>query len=333
MREPGVFAISLDFELHWGCIENIGVLHEQAQQYFSNTREAIPQMLSIFAEGEIHVTWATVGMLYHHNKQEWEQYQPDQLPTFTNPAVSSYEWINNNGFISDTDPFHFAPDLIQRIKSTPHQEIGTHTYSHYFCLEEGQTREQFREDIELACRIAKENGIEIRSLVFPRNQFNREYLSVCAAAGITSVRSSPDIWYWSPATGSSFMKKFFRAGDAYISFQPIKPVYLKDIDTTQLPLLLPATRLYRPWSPKYPIQNKFKMRRILNEMTEAARKGAYYHLWWHPHNFGNYPQQCLDELRQIVSHFNFLQKKYEFKSLTMQEITTQLLQRKKATTP
>jgi hypothetical protein len=118
------------------------------------------------------------------------------------------------------------------------------------------------------------------------------------------------------------MKKFFRAGDAYVKFQSIRPVYLKDIRVLEgLPVLLPSTRLYRPWKPSYPVQNKFKLRRILNEMTEAARNNAYYHIWWHPHNFGYHPQQCLQELESIIRHYVSLRNKYGFETLTMNEIT------------
>ena len=324
-REYGTFALSLDFELHWGCFETMLEMNEQAKRYFSNTRAVIPKMLKAFAEGEVHVTWAAVGMLYRKNREEWENGHPFILPSFTNAAVSAYEWIKQNGFSGDEDPYHFAPDLIDLIKQTPFQEIGTHTYAHYFCLEPGQTKDQFREDLRVACKLAAERGIEIRSLVFPRNQFNKEYLSVCNEVGITSVRSSPDIWYWAPATGSSFMKKLFRAGDAYLRFQPIKMVYLEDIDTSQLPLQLPASRLYRPWIPNEPLKNKMKMRRIKNEMTEAAQKGAYYHLWWHPHNFGNQPEACMNELHELIEHYRLLHKKYGFESLSMQEITNRLL--------
>jgi hypothetical protein len=264
--------------------------------------------------------------LYLHNKTEWLTNKPALLPTFDNPGVSAYKWIEAHDFFSEEDPFHFAPALIQQIKATPHQEIATHTYAHYFCLEKGQTPEQFKADIDKACAIAKENGTAIRSLVFPRNQFNQQYLSICADAGISSIRSSPDIWYWAPATGSSFVKKFFRAGDAYLKFQPIKMVFLKDIDTTHgLPLHLPATRLYRPWKAGQPVQNTLKMRRILNEMTAAAKKKAYYHLWWHPHNFGNHPQECMNELRRIIDHYCTLRDSYNFQSLTMEETTNLLI--------
>ncbi|MEO6670574.1 MAG: hypothetical protein ABIN36_13910 [Ferruginibacter sp.] len=327
MSDAGIFTISLDFELHWGCFEHM-VLNEQQQQYFRNTIDTIPNVLDIFASNDIHVTWATVGMLYRHNKEEWINNKPAVLPTFDNPNVSAYEWIEKHGFYSDEDPFHFAPALIELIKSTPHQEMATHTYAHYFCLEKGQTFEQFKADIEMACKIALKNGTTIRSIVLPRNQFNKEYLSICADAGITSLRTSPDIWYWAPSTGSTFMKRFFRAGDAYLKFQPIKMVYLKDVKTDQLPLLLPASRLYRPWMPGEPIKNRLKMKRILTEMTEAAEKNAYYHLWWHPHNFGNNPRECMAELEQIIQHFCLLRQKYGFRSMTMNETAEMLLKRK-----
>ena len=41
------------------------------------------------------------------------------------------------------DPYHFGLSLVRRIKDCPHQEIGTHTFSHYYCLEDGQTPEHF----------------------------------------------------------------------------------------------------------------------------------------------------------------------------------------------
>lgn len=325
MTFPGVFCISLDFELHWGCFERMD-LNEADRQYFRNTREVIPKKLKLFADNEIHVTWAAVGMLYHKNTDEWEAAKPAVLPTFNNPAVSAYEWINRHGFSGYEDPYHFAPELVDRIIQTPFQEMATHTYAHYFCLEEGQTKEQFRADMETAVRMADARAVKLRSLVFPRNQFNRDYLSVCHDLGITSVRSSPDIWYWSPATHSSFMKKFFRAGDAYLKFQPIKMVYLKDIHVEPgMPLLLPSTRLYRPWKPGQPVQNRLKLRRILNEMTEAAKKGAYYHIWWHPHNFGNNPRECMNELECMVDHFRKLSSRYGFRSMHMRDISEMLL--------
>ena len=110
-----------------------------------------------------------------------------------------------------------------------------------------------------------------------------------------------------------------------IDFQPIKMVKLKDINISRNPLQLPAARLYRPWTKRFPFQNKLKLNRILNEMTVAAKNNAYYHLWWHPENFGTHPNECMQELAQIANHFHHLKSKYGMKSLTMQETTDIIL--------
>lgn len=328
MFKQGVFSISLDFELHWGCLENKPRIDDAAKEYFFNTRKAIPSMLSVFEQYELHVTWAIVGMLFRKNATEWHQNKPDLIPTFKNSDISAYDWIDKNGFFEEVDPFHFAPELIQLIKATPYQEIGTHTYAHYFCLEDGQTKEQFRADLEMAALLAEQIDLSIKSLVFPRNQFNENYVAVCREMGITSIRTNPNIWYWKPADKAGLLTKLFRTGDAYCNMQSAPMVFLEDIDTSTFPIRLPATRLYRPWSPKYTFQNKFKLKRIINEMTCAAQKGGYYHLWWHPHNFGNHPKQCLEELNHIANHFVDLKNKYGFQSQTMNETTMDLLQKK-----
>lgn len=321
MIETGAFVISLDFELHWGSIETKPVLDYETKQYFLNTRNVILEMLSLFETNDMHVTWAVVGMLFNRNPTEWQERNPSITPTYTNKNVSGYEWIKKNGFEAKDAPCHFAPELIEKIKSTKNQEIGTHTYSHYFCLEQGQTVEQFRADMKKACELAAEANLTLHSLVFPRNQYNEEYLSVCKEYGINVVRTCPDIWYWSPTAESGLLRKIARTGDAYIKLQPIEPVYLKDISPNQLPIRLPASRLYRPWSRKWSILNKIKLKRILNEMTAAAKTGAYYHLWWHPENFGRYPTKCMEELEQIIKHYQFLNKKYGFTSYNMHEIS------------
>ena len=323
-NKRGIFCISLDFELHWGCIENKPVMNDEAMRYFSNTRKAIPQMLSLFQQHEMHVTWAIVGMLFNKNATEWKSNIPKITPAYSNKGVSTYDWIEKNGFQEEEDPFHFAPALIEKIKNTPHQEIGTHTYSHYFCLEPGQTKEQFKADLLKAIEIASSWGIELTSLVFPRNQFNDDYLSVCRELEITSVRSNPSVWYWSPASSSGMLTKIFRTGDAYIKFDRNKSIDLQKLHQHQQPIQLPASRLYRPWKPSFKFQNKLKLNRILREMTVAAKKGAYYHIWWHPHNFGNHPEQCLQELKIILNHFDWLKEKYSFQSMSMNEIANEI---------
>ena len=55
-------------------------------------------------------------------------------------------------------------------------------------------------------------------------------------------------------------------------------------------------------------------------MERAAMKNEVYHLWWHPHNFGNYPEESMDGLKRILDRFKKCQEKYGMQSLNMGEI-------------
>ena len=189
---PGTFTISIDFELYWGVHDK-----RTLQQYGRNilgARDAIPQMLEAFERYGIHCTWAIVGFLFFDDKEELLQHLPHERPRYANPVLSPYPLIARIGPTERQDPYHFGLSLVRRIKECPHQEIGTHTFSHYYCLEDGQTRETFRADLEAARRSAARLGITLRSLVFPRNQFSADYLGICREAGIEAVRGNQQFW-------------------------------------------------------------------------------------------------------------------------------------------
>jgi peptidoglycan/xylan/chitin deacetylase (PgdA/CDA1 family) len=324
----GIFSISLDFELHWGGFEKWPL--EKYRQYFLNTREAIPQMLGLFAKNEVHVTWATVGMLFHSTREEVMDNSPDLKPTYKISALSAYQYISRVGIgrNENKDPFHFAPSLIQQIINTPGQELGTHTFAHYYCNEEGQNIDQFRADLQAAQRAAGKYNTKLTSLVFPRNQFNDEYLRACFEEGITAVRSNPLDWFWHihSTQNESAWKRLNRGLDAYF---PIGKKNTYQLDELKIrsgyPVCLPASRLLRPYNPKEFVLNDFKIARIRSEMERAAKKGEVYHLWWHPHNFGNYPQQSLDGLRKILKHYRYCRERFNMETLTMGETVSRLM--------
>jgi peptidoglycan/xylan/chitin deacetylase (PgdA/CDA1 family) len=211
----GQFVISLDFELLWGLRD-----HADRQSYGANilgAREAVPRMLDLFAENDIHATWATVGFLFCDNKEELIECAPELLPEYENKALSNYAYFNEVGPNETADPYYFAPSLIENIKKAPFQEIGTHTLSHYYCLEDGQTSESFEADLRAAQRLAVRKGITLRSIVFPRNQFAPEHLDICRRLGIAAYRGNPAAWAYRAAKGSeqTALRRAMRLADAY----------------------------------------------------------------------------------------------------------------------
>ena len=137
MNRP-ILIVSLDFELHWGRFDKTSIVGNES--YYRQARMAVPRILELFEEFEIEATWATVGMLFAANREEWKHYCPADQPRYHNSRFSPYDWLRQNKV---QDEFLFAPDLIGKILDTKGQELGSHTYSHYYTLEKGQTEQQF----------------------------------------------------------------------------------------------------------------------------------------------------------------------------------------------
>lgn len=314
--ENGKFIISLDFELHWGGVELWDL--ELKKEYFNTTRIAIPKMLTLFSHYQIHCTWATVGFLFAKNRDQIKEFMPKNTPSYLNTDLNYYSLIEQNliGYNEEDDPFHFATSIINEIVQTPNQELASHTFCHYYCNERGQNVNQFEADIQAAQKIAQENfNITLKSLVFPRNQFNKEYLEVAKKNGFRAFRSNPNVWFWQNNYGK--LSPIFRAVDTLLAISKSLTIKHNEIVFSNGIVEIPASRFFRPYTLKEKSIRKIKRNRILNEMTFAALHKRIYHLWWHPHNFGDALQENLEDLEIILSHYSDLNLKYGFESKSM----------------
>lgn len=308
----GKFIISLDFELHWGGVEIWDV--EEKNDYFLNTVKLIPELLEMFSENSIRATWATVGFLFAKDKKQLFDFFPETFPIYKIDKLSAYNIIEEIGNNEKVDPFHFASGLIGQIIDTSGQELGSHTFSHYYCNEPGQNIEEFEADLRAAQAISKDlYGVSLKSLVFPRNQFNSTYLDVAKKNGIEVVRTNPDVWFWNQSIG--VFAPLFRAIDTLVAIS--KPVCFKTPEKINGMIHLPASRFFRPYKLTEKKFQKLILNRIKREMTFAAKENRNYHLWWHPHNFGNHPENNKTQLLEIIKHFEILKNKYNFTSVNM----------------
>ena len=323
---PSRLVISLDFELHWGGVEKWNLSTAERQCYFRNTRRVIPGMLDVFAAHQVHVTWATVGLLFCGDKKEILDTAPIMRPGYHRTELSSYTYMDCIGIGADesSDPYHYGRSLLEEILKTPGMEVGSHTFSHFYADEPGQTSDEFRADLQAAQVAAGRMGLKLHSLVMPRNQIVPEYLAVCAEEGFTSIRINPKDWYWQipSVQPETVWKRINRFADAYVpnghrTSYPLDALMLNPGE----PLRIPASRLLRPYDARLGPLNRMRLRRIMNEMTDAARNGEVYHLWWHPHNFGSFPDESLKDLAELLEHYADLYRSYGMLSCTMGELT------------
>lgn len=315
---PGTLAISLDFELFWG-VHDKRTLDDYGRSILG-AREAIPRMLELFARYGVHCTWATVGLLFFDDKEELLQYLPEARPSYANPALSPYPRIAKIGPNERQDPYHFGLSLVRAIRDCPDQEIGTHTFSHYYCLEDGQTEETFRADLDAAGRAAARLGIELRSLVFPRNQFSTAYLSVCRDAGIQAVRGNQSTWFLRSdgEANEGLIKKICRRLDHYLPLSGDNGV---TAERDGLGIVnVPSSRFLLAVPNRSRMFGGLCQRRIEAGMSAAARAGRIFHLWWHPHNFGSHVDDNIAVLRTILERYRALSETEGMASRTMGEI-------------
>ncbi len=142
--------LSLDFECTGELLKS--GIYPKCKIIFRNTRESILEVLSLFDKNGIHATWATVGFLFAKNKKQLESFIPSELPSYSNKNLDyySYFFTDQVGINEEEDPFHFACSIIEQILRTPHQELASHTFTHYYCNESGQNIKQFEKYLEIS---------------------------------------------------------------------------------------------------------------------------------------------------------------------------------------
>jgi peptidoglycan/xylan/chitin deacetylase (PgdA/CDA1 family) len=318
----GKFVISLDFELRWGVRD---VYPEgQYDRWLLGGRLAIPRILELFERYDIAATWATVGFLYARDRDELLSHLPDVRPTYLDPRLSPYQEINGVGRDEKEDPLSFAPSLLDQIAATPLQELATHTFSHFYTIEPGQTESQFAADLAAARGISARYGDTTRSLVLPRNQWNPAYSKAALREGVRVYRVNRKHWAYTPTTSEAEtpLRRAFRLVDSYVplSGPTTIPSNLRPAALLSTPSQAVASQFLRPWRPRLHAFEELRIGRIRRDLERAALRGETFHLWWHPHNFGMHTEQNLAVLESILRAFQRLSEEFGMVSASMEAL-------------
>jgi peptidoglycan/xylan/chitin deacetylase (PgdA/CDA1 family) len=307
--------ISLDFELLWGMRDVAD--HNSYGRNILGGRKAIPRVLELFEKHGIRATWASVGFLFCASKEELlDALPPAHLrPAYSTPALSSYSYLDEVGADEASDPYYFGASLIDRIAQTPGQEVATHTLSHYYCLEQGQTDATFEADLQAAIALGQRRGIKLRSIVFPRNQYAGQHLAICHKHGIVAYRGNPSAWAYRPTagTGQTLLRRGLRLADAHsglLGHQTYTPA-------SAVPGNVPASQFFRPCAGRLALLHQAHVHTVKAGLSQAAKTGSGYHLWWHPHNFGVNTDENLAALGKVIEHFVHLRDEHGMVSKTM----------------
>lgn len=308
------FVITLDFELYWGVSDSRTV--EAYRNNIEGAWDAIPRILKLFRQYDVHATWATVGMLMCRDHAQWCEIRPSILPGYARQQCSTYLL---DVIAREYPKLFFARPLVEQILATPGQELATHTYSHFYCGEEGATPEQFTADLDCAQTIASEYGAQFNSLVFPRNQVLSDFVSVLTKSGIRVYRGNPDNWLYRDGhfTPGGIAGRVVRFADTWL---PLTGTHVAHkLSATNGLVNIPASLYLRPWSRSTIALENLRLSRLKHAMTSAACSGGIFHLWWHPHNFGINIEENMAILKSLLQHYCVLRDQYGMRSLTMDQ--------------
>ncbi len=320
-EQNGYLLISLDFELFWGLFDV-----KTTSDYETNLRnvhKVIPRLITLADKYKIKLSFATVGFLFAKDKQELLAALPKEKPTYINSQFNPYRLIDNIGNNEVDDPFHYAESLIELIKNNGNHEIASHTFSHFYVNEDGQTPEQFEADIIATLAIAKQKNIVIKSIVFPRNQINDTYLQICAKHGIICYRGIEKHWMFNTHDTKKLdnsIHKAFRLIDAYCNVSGYNTNPVETLNKKHGLVNIPSSKFFRPYNKTFKMFETVRINRIKKGLTRAAKMNEIYHLWWHPHNFGKHMDENFNNLENIFKHFKKLKESGNFKSVSMSEL-------------
>lgn len=314
----GGLVVSLDFELAWGVRDTLGT-EGAYRKNLLGAREAVPRLLDLFDRFGVAATWATVGFLFAESRDELLAHAPRRRPGYADRRFDPYAERLGEG--ERDDPLHFAPSLVAEIAGRPGQELASHTFSHYYCLEEGQTFEEFDADLASAASIAAARGHRLTSLVFPRNQLRHDYLDALVRNGFTAFRGSERNALNRPRPGASGsgLVRALRLSDVYVNLTGHGGIGWDEMVPVGGLVDVRGSRFLRPWNAN-PSLEAMRWGRVAASMKAAAVSGRVFHLWWHPHNFGAHLQENLAALARHLELFAQLRDSQGFASYTMAEV-------------
>ena len=318
-NRPGALVISLDFELHWGVRDHV-TRDDALYGRLPDARKAVADMLEVFVARHIRATWATVGFLFASTRDEVDAHLPRERPTYPRAELDPY--VEAIGIDEEHDPEHLAGSLVELIGGSAGQEVGSHTFSHYYCLEPGQSEATFRADLAAAQAIALRRGLELTSLVLPRNQWNPAYAAAVLDLGFRCIRGPQRSWgHRARQRGDqSILHRGARLADTYIGVSPPPTTEWNDVLLPSGLCDVPASAFLRPYDPARKRLEPLRLARLRSGMRHAAQHGRIFHLWWHPHNFSQHQSENFAVLEQVLDEFDRLAAAEGMQSLTMADV-------------
>lgn len=308
------FVLSLDFELLWGVVDS-----DRYALYRSWVQQVpfiVDNLLYLFDRFNIRATWATVGLMMCESKEEMLLRLPKQNPGFKDPKLDVRRYINE--FVGDTqdDTCHYGMSLIRRIINCTGQEIGSHSFSHFNCLEPmlGDPKCSFEADLDAMRDISHDRGIDLNSFVFCRNQYNDDFVDCLANFGYKIYRSS----IWDRSSKIHLGHRLYRRMSSYLPINIDSELDIR-VEKNSNQILNHRESFFFVVHSNRTLQ-KIHNYTLLRKLNAALVNGRDFHLWFHPWNLGKDVNNGIESLTEIFAEIADLSSRYSVKSVNMGDL-------------
>ena len=274
--------ISLDFEQRWGSQHRLGSDFGSGRREFEGVRDAVPALLELFTSNSVRATWALVGALACSGWDEWAARTPT-WPAYDDPLMG---WNSTTRAIAPADALYFVPDLVELIRATPGQDLGSHSFNHTSMLEPGFARgDAVADAAAMNVLFSDKWNAQPRTFVFPRNQV--AFVDVITAAGIEVWRDNPAPFFWRANTTAarSSLVRGLRLLDGLLPLGTRATPTAAASHFVRFNLPTPLWALH--------------LRRLASEARQLPA-GHHLHLWWHPHNLGSDVHRGLKRASELL---------------------------------
>jgi len=301
-------SISLDFEIRWGFRHLYLDNFAEYSRNLLGADYAANKLCEILDDYKIPSSWAVVGSLALNN---W-----DELFTHINLQQlnkTSFFNFSKKELLDSNLNYYFAPNTVAYINSNKFTELCSHTFNHIFCSEKNITKEIFVNDGQLIKKVFNEKfNIVPTSLVFPRNQ--KKYVECLNKIGIKHYRELEigDDSDSNTLDGNTLNKQAIRYLTSINPFIKHSTNFNKSYSIASMFLRLNLPNAL--W--------KLHVYRIKNELNKLDNNECF-HLWWHPHNLGDYFDIRIKRVREILNIINFYRNEKDYKILTMDQLGKQ----------
>ncbi len=292
----GRVVISIDAELGWGFHD----LETPPTPRVESGRRGWTTLLAALERYEIPATWAVVGHLMLDSCDRRHVDHPTPAGWFDRERTS---WRHR-------PDLRFAPDLLEAVIDSPvPHEIGSHTFSHVLFGE--TTREIATAELRRANEIATEWGLDVESLVYPRNDVGHR--EVLADAGFSAYRGQ------SPTPDGV-------RGLAWSAVSEESLLVTPELDEYGLVNVPASLFLFGFEGPaRTVVQSVWEdpmVRQAKRGIDEAAHSEGTFHCWLHPNNLVS--RRDDQRIQTILEYINRKRAEADLRVETMGEVAREI---------